>query len=153
MIISVGGLAHNLPMKSITSFKVSHIQSPNKRVNVTAVVVPKVMCDIPHCHIPFDSFGDHLSDLELADPEFGTLGRIDVLLGVNMFIEVLLHGWRVGPPNAPIAIETKFGWNIIGVTNTQITEVVSCHTIATSDDILKRFWEVEEPLHQADLVC
>ena len=66
-----------------------------------------------------------------------------------MFFEVLLHGWRVGPPNSPIAIETKIGWIIAGITNTENTKVVSCHTIAMSDDILKRFWEVEDlPIKQ-----
>ena len=61
-------------MKSVTSFQVSHIQSPKKRINITAVVVPKVTCNIPGYHIPFDSSWDYLSDLELADPEFRTPG-------------------------------------------------------------------------------
>ena len=152
-IISVGGFAHNSPMKSVTSFEDSHIQSPNKRINVITVVVPKVTCDILHYHIPLYYSFDHLSDLELADPEFGTPGQIDVLLGVNVFVEVLLHGWWVGPPNSPVATETKLGWIIAGATNTQNTEVVSCHTIATSNDILKRFWQVKEPPHQADSFC
>ena len=102
--------------------------------------------------ITFDSSWDHLSDLELADPEFGTPGRIDMLLGVNVFIEVLLHGQWVGPPSSPSAIETKLGWIIAGATDTQNTEVMSRHTEATSDDILKRFWEVEEPPNQVDSV-
>ena len=116
-------------------------------------VVPKVTCDIPCYHIPFDRSWDHLSDLDLADPEFGTPGRINMLLGINVFIEVLLHGRRVSPPNSPLAIETKLGWIITGATDTQNTEVVSCHTITTDNDILKRFWEIEEPPHQADSVC
>ena len=76
-----------------------------------------------------------------------------MFLGVNMFVEVLLHDQWVSPLNSPVAIATKLSWIITGATNTQNTEVVSCHTIATSDDILKRFWEVEEPSNQTDLVC
>ena len=136
-------------MKSVTSFQVSHIQSPNERIIDTAVVVSKVMCDIPRYHIPFDSY---LSDLELADPEFETPGQINTLLGVNMFFEVLLHSWRVGPLNSPVVIETKICWIIAGTTDTENTKVVSCHTIDMSDNILKRFWGVEEPIHQADSV-
>ena len=60
--------------------------------------------------------------------EFGTPGQIDVLLSLNMLVEVLLHDPRVSPPNAPVAIETKFGWIIAGATNTQDREVVSCHS-------------------------
>lgn len=76
-----------------------------------------------------------------------------MLLGVNLFIGVLLYSWQIGPPNAPVAIETKCGWIITGTTYTQNIEVVSYQTTATSNDVLKRFWEVEEPPHQADSVC
>ena len=97
------------------TFWICPVQSPHEKVNVTAVVVPKVTCDLPRYHIPFDSSWSHLSNLELADPEFGTPGPIDLLLGVDVFVEVLLHYQRVVPCNTPAAIETKFGWIIAGI--------------------------------------
>ena len=146
-------MSHKSPINSITNFLVSPVQSPHGKVSVTAVVVPKVTCDLSHYHIPFDSSWSHLSDLELGDPEFGTPGPVELLLGVDVFVEVLLHGWRVGPPNTPAAIETKFGWIIAGTVDMEnSTEVVSNNTITVSEDILKRFWEIEE-LHQADSGC
>ena len=151
-IISVGGLSHKSPINSVTNFLISLVQSPHEKVSVTAAVVPKVTCDLPHYHIPFDSGWSHLSDLELADAEFGTPGPIDLLLSVDVFV-VLLHGRRVGPTNTPVAIETKFGWIIAGTVDTvNSTEVVSNHTTTMSEDISKRFWEIEE-IHQADSGC
>ena len=35
-------------------------------------------------------------NIQIADPEFNILGRIDVLLGVDIFVNVLLNGWWVG---------------------------------------------------------
>ena len=120
---------------------------------MTAVIAPKVTCDLPHYHVPFDCRWSHLSDIELADPEFGIPGQIDVLLGVDVFVEVLLHGRRVGPPHTPVAIETKFGWIIAGAADTEgLVDVVSHHTITDPDDMLKRFWKIKE-LRQIDSNC
>ena len=152
-ITGVGGIYHILHIKASTNFHISPIQSSNDKIAVTAVVVPKVTCELPHHHIPFDSQWSHLSDLELADPDFGTPGRIDVLLGVDVFTQVLLHGRRVGPVNSLVGIETKFGWIIAGATNAQGTEILSHHITTIPDDIFKRFWEVEEPPHQEDTNC
>ena len=33
------------------------------------------------------------SDVPLADPAFGWSEKIDLLLGIDMFVDVLLHGW------------------------------------------------------------
>ena len=73
-ITGVGGMSQNSYIKASTNFHVSPIQSPNDKIAVTAAVVPKVTCELPHYYIPFDSKWSHLSDLELADPEFGTPG-------------------------------------------------------------------------------
>ena len=48
------------------------------------------------------------SGIQLSDPTFGHPGRIDILLGVDIFTQVLLQGWRIGP-GAPVAFETIFG--------------------------------------------
>ena len=150
--MSVGGLSHSSPIKSVTSFQVSPTQSPNEKFTVTAVIVPKVTCDLPRYHVPFDCRWSHLSDIELADPEFGIPGQIDVLLGVDVFVEVLLHGRWVGPPHTSVAIETKFGWIIAGAADTEgLADVVSHYTI-TDPDMLKRFWEIEE-LPRTDSAC
>lgn len=54
----------------------------------------------------------------------------------------------MGPPRAPVALETKFGWVLSGNTGpvTETEQVNSHVTMVTSsgDDILRRFWEIEE---------
>ena len=110
-----------------------------------------VTCDLPVSPVPFDSSWSHISDLPLADPAFGLPGRIDLLLGVTIFVNVLHQGRRMGPLGAPVALETEFGWVLSGNTE-PITEaeqvnlyVTTFHSFTSScDDILKKFWEIEE---------
>ena len=97
------------PSQSIVSFSVSAAQSSGKKIDVTAIVVSRVTCDLPTHPVPFDVNWKHLTDLQLADPAFGHPGRIDILLGVDIFTQVLLHGRRIGPPGSPVAFEMVFG--------------------------------------------
>ena len=76
------------------------IQSPTgKKVEVTAVIVPKVTCDLPMAPVAFDLIWSHLNDITLADPGFGQPGRIDVLLGADIFVDILCDGRRKGSRN------------------------------------------------------
>ena len=57
------------------------------------------------------------------------------------------YGQRTGPPGTPVAFETVFGWILAGPTSQPTSEsfVPSHHTfIMAGDDLLRRFWEVEE---------
>ena len=83
-----------------------------------------------------------------------TLGRSTLqlsylLLGVEIFTEVLHQGLRTGPPGLPVAIETEFGWVIAGKVDSSSTApltVVSNHATVTTDEILQQFWDVEKNL-------
>ena len=114
--------------------------------------MPKVTCDLPTSPVPFNLSWSHLSDLPLADPSFGQPGQIDILLGVDIFTEVLLHGRRE-LPGAPTAFETEFGWVLSGSSNQDppieqtTSHATACHAFIThlfGDEILRQFWEVEE---------
>ena len=90
-----------------------------------------------------------ISNGNMADPDFGRPGRIDILLGVDVFVEVLRQGWRIGPPGSPSAFETEFGWVLAGNINSHtpsrlITSHHTCTSFVTGDEILCKFWEIEE---------
>ena len=121
-------------------------------------MVPRVTCDLPLQPVRNSSKWNHISDLSLADPDFGTPGRIDLLLGADIYANILLHGRRCGPPGTPTALETRFGWVLTGKTQAHShsashTSVASHHaTTASGDDILRMFWEIEEnPKDQMNL--
>ena len=95
-----------------------------------------------------DAKWKHLSDIQLADPDFGSPSKIDLLLGVDIFITVLLNGRRFGPPGSPTALETDFGWVLaggVGAGHTTVNSISSNHvSILTGDDLLRKFWEIED---------
>ena len=94
-------------------------------------------------------------NLPLADPGFGRPGKIDLLLGVDIFVDVLCHGRRFGPPGSPVAFETHFGWVLAGSTHScSPSEQVATHHVlcVSGDELLRKFWEVEEtPLSGSNL--
>ena len=60
----------------------------------------------------------HIEGLSLIDPEYKP-GKIDILLGVDIFIEVIHHDQWSGPQNTPTALNTEFGWVLAGSTCAQ----------------------------------
>ena len=84
---------------------------------MNAVIIPRVTCDLPCQPVPFKTEWSHLADLALADPDFGQPGKIDLLLGVEVFSEVMRQGRRSGMPGSPSAFETDFGWVLAGETS------------------------------------
>ncbi len=86
-----------------------------------------------------------MNGLQLADPEFGEPGRVDVLLGIETFVKAVRQGRRKGSRNSPTAIETEFGSVLASSTGSVNSSVIVSHhvSVLTGDDILHQFWEVE----------
>ena len=97
-----------------------------------------------------------MSGIDLADSHFGQPGKIDVLLGVDIFVQVLRNGRWTGPPGSPVSFETEFGWVLAGEINNTSSHnghVTSHHvSLENGDDILQKFWEIEQqPLGEPKL--
>jgi len=116
------------------------------------VVLPQICNDMPHSNL---NKGDFLqfSHLQLADPNFNRCGGIDALLGADIYGFLLNGNTVVTSPNAPVAIDTIFGWTILGpVPDKNLcshTSLVNCiprspMSEPSIDDTLRRFWELEE---------
>ena len=91
----------------------------------------------------------HIKPLELADPTFHMPGRVDLLLGSGTFPKIMLQEQLTGPENTPMAVRTVFGWAIIGEylprSFQQSINALNSVEPNPEDDILTRFWRVEEP--------
>lgn len=144
-VSGITGLSYH---QSIVDINISPVHLPKQKISLSAIVLPRITCDLPVSPVISTPKWDHLLDLHLADPTFGTPGRIDVLLGIDIFTSVLLQGRRSGPPGTPAAIKTKFGWMLAGSVKAPVygyNDVISCFSVAEStDDLLCRFWEVEK---------
>ena len=145
-ITGITGLSHSNTSHFVMSFHVSPLDCPNRQFYVSAIIVPRVTCPLPVPTVSLNLSWDHLTGLQLADPSFGTPGTIDVLLGVDIFVAALLNGRQHGPPGLPTALETVFGWVLAGnAASLSSFNHVSHHaTLLSVDDLLRKFWEVEE---------
>ena len=145
-ITGIAGLTCGSTTHSVTIFSVSAVSSLSNQITVTAVVIPKVTCDLSVNPVPCDSSWKHIKGIQLADPEFGKPGRVDILLGVDVFVNVLQHGRRIGPPGSPVALQTKFGWVLAGNTDLPVTSnlaiVTHLTSVMTGDELIKKFWEL-----------
>lgn len=94
-------------MQSIGTFVISPVNATHKKISVTAVIVPCVTSNLPLRSIQLDTKWKHLTDIQFADPDFDSPGKIHLLLGVDIFISVMLNGKQFGPPGSPTALETS----------------------------------------------
>ena len=115
-VSGVAGLASSSSFKSIATLTITLSHSSNHWVSFTAIVVPCVTSDLPLSPVSLKPEWTHLQGLPLADQQFGTPGRIDLLLGVDVYVDSLLYGQRSGPPNSPVAFKSIFGWVLAGRT-------------------------------------
>ena len=74
----IAGSSPKSPIQSIASFQISAAHHNGRSIELTAIVLPKVTCDLPVHPVPFDLSWKHISNLPLADPSFGEPGRVDI---------------------------------------------------------------------------
>ena len=88
--------------------------------------------------VPFNLRWDHLSDIQLADPDLDALvGSTTFLKWMCLIVEVLLQGLWIGPPGSQITFAMQFGWVLAGKTNssTQGHHIVFHHASPLSLEI------------------
>ena len=98
----------------VANFKVSPTTCHDKVKAVEVVALPKVTTNAQFTVVPFDNNWNHLSNLQLADPDFGTPRNIDLILVADMFSNAVLYGWWFRPSGLPSAFKTAFRWVLAG---------------------------------------
>lgn len=84
-------------------------------------------------------------NVKLADPNFYSPTRIELLIGADKFWELLNDG-LIRLSKGPYLQNTKLGWVISGVVHdkTLHSKSVQCNFTQTLDTQLRMFWELEE---------
>lgn len=140
-------------MKQFVKFKICAkvaSKTTNDSFLLECLVVPRVTGPLPATKI--DSSSWPIPDaLELADPRFYEPSRIDMLIGAEMFFELIQAGKCQMSPDLPVLQESSLGWlvggKIAGATAFNIVKV--CHAKPTEvnneqlSELLKRFWIVD----------
>nr|XP_037868121.1 uncharacterized protein LOC119628750 [Bombyx mori] len=99
---------------------------------------------MPSVPLPYTGWS-HLKNLKLADPDFHTPQPVEMLLGADILSHVLLGNTIVGPPGTPIAMNSVFGYLLLGKLDLDSSVPTSFQVCFSSfdNDNLQRFWELE----------
>ncbi|XP_024877831.1 uncharacterized protein LOC112458438, partial [Temnothorax curvispinosus] len=91
----------------------------------------------------------HVADLALADPDPTNSDPIDILIGADLYGDLLLDGIRKGSRDQPLAQNTVLGWVLSGPAadpqaRPRTVTAQHCSNTPSLDEELRRFWEIEE---------
>ncbi|XP_011883953.1 PREDICTED: uncharacterized protein LOC105571092 [Vollenhovia emeryi] len=145
-LIGIGAQKSN-KTRGLTSFTLKPHFDSNIEYLVSAHILPKLTSSIPSTQLDKTSW-PHLSELKLADPEFAKPGSIDLILGADIYGQILEEGIVKGASNTPIAQCTRLGWIVSGSTNSKdTTSKVHGYHVTVDEDLyalIRKFWELEE---------
>nr|XP_034830105.1 uncharacterized protein LOC117987255 [Maniola hyperantus] len=132
--------------QNMVQLTIHSIHDPTFTIQIKAHILKTITSLLPSEKISSKKWIE-IKDVFLADPEFHTPNKIDVLLGAEVYAQVIREGLIRGPPGAPIAQNTAFGWILSGQTDSRGNSI-SCHHITVTthmdeNDVLKKFWELE----------
>ena len=112
-----------------------------------ALVLPNISGNLPSFVIP-SFIKENLSNLRLADINFCDSRPVDLLLGADLYPQILLGEIRRDLLGSLLAQNTIFGWIITGPISKPPVQVYSTKVEFSEEDCLNRnllrFWELEE---------
>lgn len=114
-------------------------------ITVDALILPKLVSQTPRIPVPTDTW-PHVKNLILADPSFNSVSQqpIEMILGADVLSEILLGNIVKGLPDQPIAMNSIFGFLLMGkVSFNNPSPIQVCHSSFFEDNNLQRFWELE----------
>ncbi|XP_046745774.1 uncharacterized protein LOC124411010 [Diprion similis] len=147
IITGIGANAATTSRGSVSLWLTSRVNSDFK-CQVNALVLPKLTAYQPPSLI-LTSRWKHLDGLPLADPDYSSTRPIELLLGADVYAQLILDGVRKGNANTPVAQNTQLGWIISGQIAANSPNCLPLNSMQISLDnslslSLQRFWEQEE---------
>ena len=146
------------PASKRTILRLKALTRQDEALEISALIVRRLHIQTPRAVIPVEEW-PHLKNLSLADPSFNTPSPVVVLLGANVYGEILMGNIRRGLSGQPVAQETRLGWIVAGSAFTRSTSGWSSPRTATIcstfrdrmslSEALQRFWELDEPVRKA----
>lgn len=144
--IMVTGVNNTTSQVSRSTMVEVRSQHSKFRANVQCLITDAVTSELPTSRVTVKTWKIP-AGVCLADPEFFKPGRIDMLLGNQWFLRLLLPGEYSMADDLPVLRETQLGWVVGGTCSDTLDSSIVMHTHAVMlDDLSKsvqRFWELE----------
>lgn len=128
-----------------------HSQYNAFKCTINCLTIPDITNDLPQTTLRFGDFNipEHI---QLADPTFTQSSKINILVGAEVFWQLMCIGQFSLGRHKPIAQKTQFGWVISGAIIQHPTSLHSSTCMFTVTDYKKldiqnqmaAFWQIEE---------
>lgn len=142
----IGGSSQKILGMSIVQFSSRFDSNGDNSYTIQPLVVESITSHLPDSPIDISLF-DCFKNIPLADDCFNEPGPIDMLIGANLFCDILLSD-KVRSAGLPSALETTLGYVIMGdVTVTsppRATRALCAFTHEPLNQTLEKFWNLEE---------
>lgn len=133
------------------SIRLSSIPDPSFELAIDFHIIDSITSPTPVAKIA-DTCWQHLRNLPLADPTFGTTGRIDALIGADIWGKIIDDGIVRGNTDEPFAQFTRLGWVVFGPAVIESPLSANVRLLAVRfnghdqhvDDLLRTFFEMDE---------
>lgn len=144
----LGLSACSTPVRGQAKLQLRSSRMPTFHATCEALVVPSIVGKLPSSCLP-DSLLEQFCHQELADPNFIHSSDVDLLLGADIYSELVVPSQDVLIHGSPSTLCTVFGLVVFGRVN-HVSNHTSQQTnslLTTLDPIhktLQKFWEIEE---------
>ncbi|XP_043474031.1 uncharacterized protein LOC122506102 [Leptopilina heterotoma] len=145
-IIGAGALPTGRSKGSV-SLKLKSNYNSDYYCLMIAEILPKLTSIIPSSKVHNPTW-EHLTEIDLADPNFFDPSSVDIILGSDLYHEIIENGLKRGKEGEPIAQLTSFGWILSGPTGqtSSVNNVQGYHCSCERDwyALIEEFWREGE---------
>ncbi|XP_074030835.1 uncharacterized protein [Leptinotarsa decemlineata] len=147
---SIQGIGNNSqPVKGTANLIISSRYDVDKTYSIRTLITEKISEKLPRVLVNENEICDNLGGIQLADENFYQPGEIDGIIGAELFTELIKSGRIVDSNGSPIAVETVFGYVIMGKIPMKNLVSEGQTFLALTDEIpvenlVNKFWEIEQ---------
>lgn len=144
---SVQGLGDNTQaVRGVTNLSIASRHNSESTFSISAILVDKITDKLPRYNVDLRAMPD-LKGVSLADDKFDQPGEIHGIIGVQLFATILGKNKILGVSGSPIAIQTAFGYVVMGqipVLGSSSGVFFTLQEEQSLEQLLTRFWEIEQ---------
>lgn len=152
--VSISGVSGNMSCHESIEIKLFSCIESNKHFNVTCSVTDVITSKLPQFHVESQKL-EIPESVILADSDYCDPQHVDLLLGADIYFQLLIPGLIKLGNDLPVLQNTYLGWVLGGflsdkyVSNLAVSEFQPepCSMFLSSnkvDSLLEKFWSIEE---------
>ncbi|XP_026462759.1 uncharacterized protein LOC113365404 [Ctenocephalides felis] len=148
----------SLGVSKSTKIKINSINSSYSR-SINCIVIDKITTNLPAQKVDASDWKIP-NNIKLADPSFSNPGPVDVLIGAELFFEIIQQGSIKLGYKLPMLKNSKLGWMLSGPYKEPSMQP-SYVGFISNDQLnceITKFWQIEEidsspPMQGSDKIC